>query len=350
MNIKKKSDWIFDGSSGGDLGILMASFKKGTIKLKKPGSAADRMTLYYNAAGVGKSKGLPIGLSFSTPEMPSFGDVYVTDNVSGDLTPSDFEGLAFIHDVSFNLGGMGASQTILFVGIPWASLPTGLIKGIASNLIDIKSFLLGPLYNIYKAGKFIIGRSDDVPGLLRPLVGNAKGIIILKGQAVGPAMTVGGSILYGYISSESDEAPWEIHFPKSHEEPSSTYKNTSQVDSVTRIPGDLLFAFDKDWIGSGKGGIAAAESVLSMIAFMLRTIRPRFIFVEGHTDSVGPPTYNLNLSRQRGEAVSKWLRIKGHLASASITVIGFGLTKPISSNGSPAGRELNRRVEIRFLR
>jgi hypothetical protein len=97
MKITKKSSWVYDTSSGGDLGILIATLQKGTLKLK---NIKDRQTasLYYGAAGASVSLGLPIGFTFSTEEMPSSGDVFVSDNVSGpDLQPSDFDGLCFIH-------------------------------------------------------------------------------------------------------------------------------------------------------------------------------------------------------------------------------------------------------------
>lgn len=89
MRIKKKSNWVYDTSSGGDLGILIVSIQKGTLKLK---NMSDRQTatLYYGAAGVSQGINLPIGLTFSTEEMPSSGEVFVSDNVSGpDLELSD---------------------------------------------------------------------------------------------------------------------------------------------------------------------------------------------------------------------------------------------------------------------
>jgi hypothetical protein len=49
MKIKGKSNWAYDTSSGGDLGLLMVSIQKGTLKLK---NIRDRqaLTLHYGAA------------------------------------------------------------------------------------------------------------------------------------------------------------------------------------------------------------------------------------------------------------------------------------------------------------
>jgi outer membrane protein OmpA-like peptidoglycan-associated protein len=67
--------------------------------------------------------------------------------------------------------------------------------------------------------------------------------------------------------------------------------------------------------------------------------------VEGHTDSVGGDSYNQQLSEQRGESVRSYLTQQG-MAGSSVTSKGFGKTQPVASNDTPAGRQLNRRVEL----
>jgi outer membrane protein OmpA-like peptidoglycan-associated protein len=67
--------------------------------------------------------------------------------------------------------------------------------------------------------------------------------------------------------------------------------------------------------------------------------------VEGHTDSTGSDELNQTLSRQRAEAVRGYLVQQG-LSSDSITSMGFGKTMPVADNGTAAGRQKNRRVEL----
>jgi len=67
--------------------------------------------------------------------------------------------------------------------------------------------------------------------------------------------------------------------------------------------------------------------------------------VEGHTDNIGGESFNQTLSEKRGAAV------KNHLASAGIdggrlSSTGFGLSKPVATNETEAGRAQNRRVEL----
>ncbi len=68
--------------------------------------------------------------------------------------------------------------------------------------------------------------------------------------------------------------------------------------------------------------------------------------VEGHTDSDGGATYNKELSERRAEAVVEELVSKYHIASSRLEARGYGLTQPIASNATEAGKALNRRVEL----
>src|SRR5262245_10851153 len=67
--------------------------------------------------------------------------------------------------------------------------------------------------------------------------------------------------------------------------------------------------------------------------------------VEGHTDNVGGDEVNQKLSEQRADTVRLYLVAQG-LVENSVTSRGFGKTMPIADNGTPAGRQQNRRVEI----
>jgi outer membrane protein OmpA-like peptidoglycan-associated protein len=67
--------------------------------------------------------------------------------------------------------------------------------------------------------------------------------------------------------------------------------------------------------------------------------------VEGNTDSVGTEAFNQDLSEKRAEGVRSYLTQQGVPAS-STTATGFGKTRPIASNDTSEGRQLNRRVEL----
>lgn len=67
--------------------------------------------------------------------------------------------------------------------------------------------------------------------------------------------------------------------------------------------------------------------------------------IGGHTDSVGPADFNLELSRQRAQAVLTRLHGLG-VAGERLSAIGYGETKPVATNEDEDGRARNRRIEI----
>jgi outer membrane protein OmpA-like peptidoglycan-associated protein len=76
----------------------------------------------------------------------------------------------------------------------------------------------------------------------------------------------------------------------------------------------------------------------------------RFVIeVEGFTDRTGSPEYNLALSRQRADAVVRYLTTTDKIPLRAIHTIGYGAGSPAADNGTRDGRKLNRRVEVRML-
>ncbi|HXN24103.1 MAG TPA: OmpA family protein [Candidatus Dormibacteraeota bacterium] len=67
--------------------------------------------------------------------------------------------------------------------------------------------------------------------------------------------------------------------------------------------------------------------------------------IEGHTDSVGGDEFNQRLSEQRANTVREYLLTQGVKGDA-VTSRGFGKARPVASNDTVAGRQMNRRVEL----
>src|SRR6266540_2682416 len=68
--------------------------------------------------------------------------------------------------------------------------------------------------------------------------------------------------------------------------------------------------------------------------------------IEGHTDSVGSDELNNKLSLNRAQSVGDYLTTAGVKSERVKAVRGFGKSKPVATNGTAAGRQMNRRVEI----
>jgi outer membrane protein OmpA-like peptidoglycan-associated protein len=104
---------------------------------------------------------------------------------------------------------------------------------------------------------------------------------------------------------------------------------------------DVLFDFNKASLKPG-----AREKLSKLAGILLAYPGGYRIEIEGHTDAIGSEEYNLKLSQARAESVCEYLKQSSIAADRIIAVRGFGKSKPVASNDSDAGRQVNRRVEI----
>jgi len=104
-------------------------------------------------------------------------------------------------------------------------------------------------------------------------------------------------------------------------------------------PSPLTFAF--------ASAIPTSESMTTIdsIAAALKAHPSATIRVESHTDSIGTPESNLDLSQSRADAIKSELVDRGVVA-ANIETAGMGQDLPVASNDTPEGRAKNRRSEI----
>lgn len=89
--------------------------------------------------------------------------------------------------------------------------------------------------------------------------------------------------------------------------------------------------------------------VMDDIAEILRDCGDLRMEIGGHTDSQGREVMNKQLSLERARAVLKELRNR-RVLTASISVEGYGESRPIADNDTEEGREANRRIEFRLIR
>ena len=73
------------------------------------------------------------------------------------------------------------------------------------------------------------------------------------------------------------------------------------------------------------------------------------IEMSAHTDSRGSDQYNFTLSDNRAKSVKEYILSKG-IAASRIISQGYGETKPVATNDTDEGRQLNRRVEFKILK
>ncbi|MFL5730819.1 MAG: OmpA family protein, partial [Cytophagaceae bacterium] len=72
------------------------------------------------------------------------------------------------------------------------------------------------------------------------------------------------------------------------------------------------------------------------------------IEISGHTDNKGSAEYNKELSGKRAQAVVDYLITKG-IKADRLKSAGYGFDRPMASNDTDAGRQLNRRTEFEII-
>lgn len=114
-----------------------------------------------------------------------------------------------------------------------------------------------------------------------------------------------------------------------------------KAQSPAVILPDLLFEFNADRLS------ASATPALERLWDFINQNTFTRVVIEGHTDNIGKPDFNNDLSTRRADSVGKFLKSQG-LPADKIRIAGFGDTKPLFDNRTKEGRDKNRRVEIRF--
>ncbi|WP_245328341.1 OmpA family protein [Hymenobacter aquaticus] len=104
--------------------------------------------------------------------------------------------------------------------------------------------------------------------------------------------------------------------------------------------------FDQD-----KANIRAAmHPILDRIALFM-VDHPTFrLSIKGHTDSKGDPDFNENLSKDRAEAIRRYIEAKGKLKPNRIESMGYGSTQPLKEEVTEEDARINRRVEFRLIK
>jgi len=93
--------------------------------------------------------------------------------------------------------------------------------------------------------------------------------------------------------------------------------------------------------------LEASKNELNRIADFLSLHKSITIEIHGHTDSIGTGTNNMILANKRADAVRNYF-IKQGIALQRLSIKAFGETRPVSTNSTEEGRQLNRRVELRI--
>ena len=181
------------------------------------------------------------------------------------------------------------------------------------------------------------------------VIGAAGGAVIggVIGNNVGKGNTVLGAIIGGviggvaggYIGDRMDRQAEKIE----EEIPGA---------EVTRVGEGINVTFNEEagvHFDTAKSNVKGTSAeTLNKLAGIFKEYPKTIILIEGHTDSAGPEDYNMNLSKQRAESVTRYLVSQG-IDQSRFTTKWYGENQPKADNSTAEGKAQNRRVELGII-
>lgn len=115
--------------------------------------------------------------------------------------------------------------------------------------------------------------------------------------------------------------------------------STTVLKQIEKVAKNIFFETNKDVL------LTASYKDLNELAKILNDYKEAHVKIDGHTDSDGDDAANLDLSQRRAAAVVEYLVAQG-VERDRLVATGYGETKPMVPNTTPANKAKNRRVEV----
>lgn len=167
-------------------------------------------------------------------------------------------------------------------------------------------------------------------GVIGGIIGSRSGSWVkgaILGAVVGGAT---GAIIGDYMDKQAADIKREVEGAK-----------------VERVGENIRLIFDSGILfNTGSATItSSSRDNIEKLARILNRYNDTNLVIEGHTDTIGSEADNQMLSERRAESVSALLKASG-VSGSRLAPVGYGETRPISTNETEMGRRLNRRVEV----
>ena len=154
----------------------------------------------------------------------------------------------------------------------------------------------------------------------------------IMGGAVG---AIAGAVVGDYMDDQQQDFE-----DKLAEEQRQNQLEIERINNTLKIDINNEVSFDVDSSALKPAFSPTLTKVSELLAEYDRTV----IHIVGHTDATGNDAYNMTLSNRRAASVREFLTARG-IDGDRVFTEGRGESEPRATNDTPAGRQLNRRVE-----
>ncbi|MBL4652488.1 MAG: PD40 domain-containing protein [Flavobacteriales bacterium] len=132
-------------------------------------------------------------------------------------------------------------------------------------------------------------------------------------------------------------------------ESAAAYKEVTKDVDLKKIEIGSVIVLKNIFFDTDKATLRPESTVELENVYKILTDNPSIkVELSGHTDSQGSDVYNLDLSDRRAKAVVNYLVKKG-IPAKRLVPKGYGEAKPVATNETAEGRQMNRRTELKII-
>jgi outer membrane protein OmpA-like peptidoglycan-associated protein len=203
------------------------------------------------------------------------------------------------------------------------------------------------------------GKRYPVTDILRGLIVEVEGKGDAQGQLVADKIRFNESDMRAAITSDTRVSPVEANMERVAGQMDELYAVAAEARAEVKAVNERVSALDDYDVQETvavtfrtNSAILSPEAKQSLdeLAAKTATAKAFMIEVAGHTDSTGSDAKNFRLSRARADAVVQYLAVQHKIPLRRfVTPMGYGKTEAVADNTTAAGREQNRRVEVKMI-
>lgn len=203
------------------------------------------------------------------------------------------------------------------------------------------------------------GKKYPVTDILRGLIVEVEGRGDAQGQLVADKIRFNESDMRAAITSDTRVSPVEANMERVAGQMDELYAVAAEARAEVKAVNERVSALD-DYDVQETVAVTfrtnsavlspEAKSILDGLAVKTQGAKAFMIEVAGHTDATGSEAKNFRLSRARADAVVQYLAVQHKIPLRRfVTPMGYGKTEHVADNTTAAGRQQNRRVEVKMI-
>ena len=203
------------------------------------------------------------------------------------------------------------------------------------------------------------GKKYPVTDILRGLIVEVEGKGDAQGQLVADKIRFNESDMRAAITSDTRVTPVEANMERVAGQMDELYAVAAEARAEVKAVNERVSALDDYDVQQTvnvtfrtNSAVLSPEAKQSLdeLAAKTTTAKAFMIEVAGHTDSTGSEAKNFRLSRARADAVVQYLAVTHKIPLRRfVTPMGYGKTEAVADNTTAAGRQQNRRVEVKMI-